>query len=347
MIRETAEEPSLLATVSLLRAGALQGFRPLARELGLDPDALLRAVGLRPAGLDDPDQRLAYAAVALLLEETARRSGVADVGLRLAAAHRLDFLGVIGVLARQAPDVGSALREIIGHLHLHNEHETWHLETRGSVCRVERWGRESLGLADVQMREMAVLDAARVVEALLGEQFTCRAVCLRHAPLAPIACYEAAFGMRPQFEAAFDGLEFDAALLAEQIAERDVAVVRELERLLARLEARHGEDLAARVRVLIRQALRAGYTDIDTVAGLLALHKRTLQNRLREQGTSFRELLAEERWGQVQDDLAAADLPIVEIALRAGYSEAAAFNRAFRARFDTTPGRWRRRARTG
>jgi len=75
---------------------------------------------------------------------------------------------------------------------------------------------------------------------------------------------------------------------------------------------------------------------------------RTLQRRLREEGTSFAELLDEVRKNLALRYLADARYEAADAAFLLGYAELSTFHRAFRRWTGTSPGEWRRtgRART-
>ncbi|HWO08502.1 MAG TPA: helix-turn-helix transcriptional regulator, partial [Polyangiaceae bacterium] len=66
------------------------------------------------------------------------------------------------------------------------------------------------------------------------------------------------------------------------------------------------------------------------IARRLGLGERTLQRRLRDEGTSFAALLDEARAELARSYLGDSKLAIFEVAYLLGYSEPSAFNRAFR-----------------
>ncbi len=115
-----------------------------------------------------------------------------------------------------------------------------------------------------------------------------------------------------------------SALLLEECAE-----------LLQRRRFRSGT--AFRVREILLRAASSGATQ-QRVAGELGLSVRTLRRRLGEEGTSYREVLAE-TYSAVAEELLAAGLSVERVALRLGYSDASSFTVAFTRWTGTTPGR--------
>jgi AraC-like DNA-binding protein len=71
---------------------------------------------------------------------------------------------------------------------------------------------------------------------------------------------------------------------------------------------------------------------------------RTLQRRLAEEGTSFRGLLDDVRRTAAARHLRTPGLSNAEVAYVLGFSELAAFQRAFRRWYGVTPGEFRRTA---
>src|SRR4051812_45487465 len=82
-----------LAVEPAIRTATLSGYGDVARSVGLDPAALLAAVGLDAADLEVPDRWVPGAQAARLLELSAERSGREDFALRLAEHRALGTLG--------------------------------------------------------------------------------------------------------------------------------------------------------------------------------------------------------------------------------------------------------------
>jgi AraC-like DNA-binding protein len=77
------------------------------------------------------------------------------------------------------------------------------------------------------------------------------------------------------------------------------------------------------------------------------MSSRTLQRRLSQQGLSYQRVLDRVRRETAEKSIADSALSIGEIAYLVGYSEPAAFHRAFRRWTGTTPQTYRHRLRTG
>jgi AraC-like DNA-binding protein len=154
------------------------------------------------------------------------------------------------------------------------------------------------------------------------------------------------FGAPVRFAAPGVGLVFAEALLAAPLR----AAAPELARLLESIAdekvtalPRTGDELA-QVRQVLREALREGDASLEAVARRLRLSPRVLQRHLKAQGTGFAAEL-----DAVRRDLALVlvlqPLALQEIAFLLGFSEPAAFHRAFRRWTGEAPGQHRARLR--
>ncbi len=94
--------------------------------------------------------------------------------------------------------------------------------------------------------------------------------------------------------------------------------------------------------LLFESFLKQNPFDIETIAGQLALTKRTLQLKLKQENTSFRELLDEVRRELAKGFLKDGDNSLCEIALLLGFAEQSAFQHAFKRWTGLTPGDYRK-----
>lgn len=100
---------------------------------------------------------------------------------------------------------------------------------------------------------------------------------------------------------------------------------------------------AARLRAIVAEIGRRFSEpdfDLDKVASALGLSRRYVQRLLEETAQSFTERLVERRLTcafAMLTDPRCLHLPIIDIALVAGFGDVSHFNRVFRRRFGDTP----------
>jgi AraC-like DNA-binding protein len=89
--------------------------------------------------------------------------------------------------------------------------------------------------------------------------------------------------------------------------------------------------------------MRDGDPTLTQVARKIALSPRTLQRRLKDYGTDFKRLVDDTRRRFSLNYLKNPEHTFTEIAYLLGYSEASAFNRAFKRWTGATPSDYRSR----
>ncbi|MEW6472167.1 MAG: AraC family transcriptional regulator [Actinomycetota bacterium] len=328
--------------MSTVRGTALQGYRELVAELGVDPDALLRAAGISPEAVGDPDAFIALRAGVEAVEAAAAVTGSLDFGRRLAERQGIEILGPVGVAARTAPTVGRALESIALYLSVYSPAMKVGIDPIPGVPLARFTYTMLLARPPDhrQVMELALGVTLRVFRLLLTEAWAPGTVHFPHASIAPRRNYEAYFGCRVRFEEPFAGFTVRAADLVRPLA-ADSEVHDVVSRYLRSVVPPDTDDVSEPVRQMIRRMLPTGGLALEPIAARLGMHPRTLQRRLASEGTSF-ELLTDAVRQQIVDHyLRHTKLPLTQLAAVAGYSEQSALSRSCRRWFGTTPSAYR------
>ncbi len=139
-----------------------------------------------------------------------------------------------------------------------------------------------------------------------------------------------------------EDLELPIFLANREVLDRLEGLAEEMLRRLAL-----PESWSERVTHGIGQALLRGDRPLlDAVAAGLAISPRHLQNKLRDEGTSYRALLDGLRREAAVEYLRRGQMPIVDVAFILGFSEQSAFNHAFKRWTGTSPQQYRERGRS-
>ncbi|MDO3606392.1 AraC family transcriptional regulator [Ralstonia pseudosolanacearum] len=96
-------------------------------------------------------------------------------------------------------------------------------------------------------------------------------------------------------------------------------------------------SMAERLRSVLLEALPAGELSMRVVCHKLGVSTRTLQRRLKEEGTSFQETLDGLRESLAKHYLQNSAMSAAEISFLLGFEDPNSFARAFQARTGTTP----------
>lgn len=314
--------------------------------LGIDATPLLQRFGL-------PAQRLASAGARLSIPHYMRLghaaielSGHPGLGLLMGAHSRLEHFGLAGACAALAPDVRSALRILTSFEPLY-------------ACNY--LGRSSLqesadgawacfySIAPYNDYNRFVVDAVLKswhshMQQVAGGPVTLERVQIEYPAPAHGAAFEQAFGCPVEFGAPANRLLCSPHTLAMTNPRHCPHSWHELQALGQQQLAvqQRPASLSEQVVRLLAPQLRKGEPELADIAGQLHLPAWTLQRRLEQEGSSFRQLLQETRHSLATSYLHDTRLSIAEIAWQLGFSSNEAFQRAFKRWQGETPGHFRR-----
>ncbi|NJL55141.1 AraC family transcriptional regulator [bacterium] len=158
------------------------------------------------------------------------------------------------------------------------------------------------------------------------------------AALSAIEHYEAYFGVPIQYGDS-NSIVFSAEDAQRPFLSPNPAIwsVFEPELQKRMTEITKANHTSTHVRACLNNMLASGQTSIDEVAARLSMSPRTLQRRLRNEGTSFQQILNQLRQEMAYHYLLKLDYSSQQIAYLLGYEETRSFFRAFRAWTGQTP----------
>jgi AraC-like DNA-binding protein len=106
-------------------------------------------------------------------------------------------------------------------------------------------------------------------------------------------------------------------------------------------EERTNQTVLGQVKWVLKRMLAGSRPDLVMVAKELGMSERTLQRRITDEGTTFRQVLNETRHELGRQYLGDARLEITEAAFLVGFEDPNSFYRAFRSWEGQTPAEWR------
>lgn len=326
-----------------LRVGPLVEVPQILRELGVDPAEIVGGVGLDLPLFDDPEHLISFTAVGRLLKECVARTRCPHFGLLIGQRSGPGCLGMIGALMQNAADVGSALRGLILHLHVHDRGAAPALSVERGVAVLSYMIYHQGVEGSSQIYDGSIAIAFNILQALCGPAWHPAEVWFSHRRPSDIEPYRRFFRAALRFDMEQTALVFPAKWLDHAVAGADPDRCRRLEQQIAALENLDSADLAGRLRRVLRTLLINQRSSLEQVARLFALPRRTLNRRLEKQGTTFQSLVNEVRYEIARQLLEDTRMSMGQIAAILDYNDASAFTRAFRHWSGQTPTAWRAR----
>lgn len=317
----------------------------LLAERGIDPEALLQALGLDLAKLDAADARVTlpeYACIAQAAMDAAQDEGL---GCALALRTPPTAHGPLGYAMMTADTMGDALALGMRYMPLLQGKALLYFQMdEDELCLrpefnvpvpaplpLKRFFIEAfmVGIA----RSAAWLLGVDKLEGELWLDYPTPSYHDNYAAMLPRVLH----GM-PQTQ-----LRLSTSLLHRKLPLADKA---SHERALAQCDremawlAKGEVNLCARVRDLLG-TMPGRYPTVEEVAGRLHLSTRTLKRKLEQQGTTYRTLLEEARHMDAIKLLRRPQLTLAEVAQELGYTDPANFTRAFKRWTGATPSDFR------
>lgn len=323
-----------------VRSASLSGYAEVARSAGIDPFAQLRAAGLDPQCLSNPDLKIPVLRLHALLEASAQAAGIEDFGLRMAMTRRLSNLGLIALAIRDEPTVRAALSCMQRTMHLHNEAIRIEIEEENSVVVIREQFLVNVQGSARQGVELAIAVLYRSIKEFLGSHWSPMAVCFTHAAPADLSNYRKLFDCSVQFNSVLNGLTCRSSDLDRPMPGADPQLLRVVQKYLLSA-AEHQPTQAERTLHLILGLLPSGRCTAELVARYLGIDRRTLHRRLELEGSSFSALISEVRMEAAQRHLSNPEQSVTDLAGMLGFSDISAFSRWFSSKFGCSPRRWR------
>jgi len=324
-----------------LRVGPLIEIPQILWEQGIDPVETVSSVGLDLTLLENSENFISFAVMGRLLKTCAVRTQCPHFGLLIGQRSGLDCLGVIGDLSQHMPDVGSALRSLILHLHIHDRGAVPVLSTEQGLAvfgyLIYQQGVEGSS----QIYDGAIAITFNILRALCGPTWRPTTVLFSHRRPDDTRPYRRFFQAPLRFDMEKTALVFPAEWLDRAVAGADPLLREEFEQQTAALEKLDHPDFISSLRRALRTLLITHRSSLGQVAQFFSMHRRTLNRRLEEQNYTFQGLVNEVRYEIARQLLENTRMSICQIATALDYSDTSAFTRAFRRWSGKTPTAWR------
>ncbi len=196
------------------------------------------------------------------------------------------------------------------------------------------------------LAEAAMALLATVLRAITHDEVRLLEVCFAHACPGESGEYLRIFGVPPLFDSVASRLVFDAVLLYRPMPMAHGEFASYLRHYAEVQDHRYHESASWRERVTFRlkRAILGGEpSSISNVSIAFHTSVRSLQLKLREEGTTFQALLVEVKREIALHYLRQGDVLLCDIAFLLGFSEQSSFNHAFRRWTGMTPREFRER----
>lgn len=324
-------------------AGFAKGLLDLAVARGAARDALLDQAGIEAADLQDSDGRLPFARYVALMRAGQRLAGDPALALHYGESVDIAQVSIVGLIGQASATMLDAFQQL-------NRYVALIVETRnvdgGPRFRLTP-DRDGLWMSDARedaqdFPELTESAFAQIVTSprRLHDAAFVKAVHFTHADRGYREEAERIFGAPVTYSSDRNAVLIDASWAAGAVARLPAyafgVLTDHADALLATLEA--SKTTRGRVESLLIPILHTGKTGMDLIADRMAMSRQTLFRRLKREGVTYEQVLDDLRHSMAMRYLAGRKVSVNETAYLVGFSDPAAFSRAFKRWTGASPG---------
>jgi len=315
---------------STLSSWALLIHRALTAR-GVDADGLFLRAGMDPIHMRDPNARYPIALMRALWKLATTAADEPCFGLEVARLWHPTTFHALGYSILASATLRDALLHAARYSHVVTTGASLDLFQDGPEVLVTLSGAPRSAEIVPDAIDAGVASIVILCRAAGGEGVDPLRVTLTHGDERCADPLQAFFRCPVQLNGSHNAIAFSAADLDTQLPTANKVLLRANDEVLTHLAASlEASELSLRVRSKLIELLPKGVIDQDTVARALKLSSRSLQRKLHEQGTTFRDLVDDTRMHLALHYLDDSSLAVSEIAYLLGFAEVSSFSRAFR-----------------
>ena len=314
-----------------------------ARQRGADADALARAVGISTEQLRNPDGRVEIRQMQALWREIVSVTGDPHIDLKLGEMINPVAVGVLAYVMMHSPTLGKAFEKLCQYQDIVCEGIRTTGQHAGNqfALTLTITSRDIIYPAYALNSELSIYQSA--IRAMTGLNLSASEIRFSYPRPVDTSEHERVFApARLIFDAPETAMVLDASLLDIPVLNANPSLSALFERhadeLLQRLQT---PTLSSRVRAEIIALMKGEEPTLVTVADRLSMGVRTLQLHLKDEGTTYQQVLDDIRKDLAVKHLREQFLSTTDIAYLLGFAEPSVFFRSFKKWTGQTPGAYR------
>jgi AraC-like DNA-binding protein len=306
---------------------------------GCDSAGLLAEAGLDLKSLDGPTARCPLTHTARLWSLAVAATGDPALGIKVASHIKQTTFHALGYGLSASSTLKEAFERVQRYCHVASDAIEYEFSRQGSEYHfvIEP-------AAEVADESVDALVAAylRMCRSLIGRDYSPLRIEFRRTRPARIEDFETLLRAPLQFGAAQTRLVFDRVSIERPLDGGNPELARHHDAIaLQYLSQIERDNIQGRVREVLTQRLAHGEPSQEDIALLLNMSARTLQRKLGDCGTTYKEILDETRRVLALAYLSGGRNSVSDVTYLLGFSAGSSFTRAFRRWTGQSPSDWR------
>ncbi len=313
-----------------------------AKSFGMDPAELFKEAGIDPSLRLDINARISGEKFDLLTWLAMQKSKDDAFVFHLTEHLHPSYLGVMGYAWLNSATLHEGFERLSRYQKVLSDEGFIQLEDRGDTLFVHL-EYDVPAIHDPHLRElMSLANAVKLCRMNAGESFQPKKVQFKQPEPKRAAAYYSFFHCELEFNSDSSVLQVDREdadrPLSGANAQLETLFEQQMVEYLARLDK---DDIVGRTQSAIFKQLPSGRASIEEVAAKLGTSTRTLRRKLKNAGSSYKDLLAETRRELGKRYIHDRSLSLTEVAFMLGFSDSSSFSRAFRGWTGESPSSFR------
>jgi AraC-like DNA-binding protein len=268
------------------------------------------------------------------------------LGLHLGEQTNISVMGLVGHLMQSCPNLEEAFKAVCNFSVLATDMFTYSISTTGDKTTLSfqpctPWVMISPDTARHAV-EQAMAGTLNVFRILSGKKIFPEQVLLSYSKQKNVAEYERIFQTSIKWKATTNSLVFNRNLLTTPVVSYDESLMGVFCDLVKKRFLELDKDtFVDKVKREVMTTFMGQIPSIESIAARFNITVRSFQRKLEEENTSYRKLCHELGKDFAATLLSDKKVKIIEVASTLGYSDAHAFQRAFKSWTGQTPSKFR------
>ena len=306
---------------------------------GCDSSALVAEAGVDAKLLDNPTARCPIGPISHLWRLAVAATGDAAFGLKVASHIKHTTFHALSYGLCASSTLKEAFERVQRYCHVASdaiEYEFWQCDSEYHFVI------EPAVEVDDEPVDALVAAYLRMCRSLIGHDYSPLRVEFRRARPGRIEDFHGLLRAPLHFDAPQTQLVFDRDAIERRLDGGNPELARQNDAIsLQYLSQLERDNIRGRVRDVLMQRLAHGKPSQEQVAELLNVSARTLQRKLGESGTTYKEILDETRRVLALAYLSSPGRSVSDVTYLLGFAAGSSFTRAFRRWTGQSPSGWR------
>jgi AraC-like DNA-binding protein len=314
---------------------------------GADLQELCSRLNLPINELSNSDKKVHFETSYLTWEYAIKMTADSLLGLHIGESTNPSIMGLVGHLMQSCPDLLSAFKNVCHYSEVATDMFQYKVKENESKVILQfapasPWISASPQSAR-QAVEQAMAGTLHVFYLLSGKVNLPAQVKFNYRKANDLREYERVFQSPLLFNAGVNELTFNRKQLEVPVLSYDRSLFSVFDRMLKEKKRKKNQNLSGQLKHMLLNDFRGQVPSIQILSSQLHLTTRSLQRRLKDEKTSYRQLAKEFQQEIASQLLHSRNTKVKEVSQLLGYSEVSAFRRAYKSWTNKTPSQVKKR----